>query len=156
MFWLLICYRILLGVANTPTLRLLLLFSLLAGLEAPGFHQALTQRERDQAGPAGPDCRDLPRVICSLQKGQRVAHGLGGCCLVDERRTLPPCLCPVTLEPPWENTLALEKQQWVLHPRGVPMAPITSSSLADLQAPQFRLLPASWDSLILECTQVWS
>ena len=67
---------------------------------------------------------------------------------------------PASVLSPWslhrENTLALEKQQWVLHPRGVPMAAITSSSLADLQAPQFRLLPASWDSLILECTQVWS
>ena len=78
MFWLLICARILLGVANTPILCLLPKFSLLAGLEAPGVHQALTQRERDQAGPAVPDCWDLPRVICSLQKGQRVAHGLGG------------------------------------------------------------------------------
>lgn len=95
MFWLLICYRILLRCCQHPHLAPPSPVLLLAGLEAPGFHQALTQRERDQAGPAGPDCRPTQR-ICSLQKGQRVAHGLGGCCLVDERRTLPPCLCPVT------------------------------------------------------------
>ena len=78
MFWLLICARILLRVADTLTLHLLPQFSLLVGLEAPGFHQALTQRKRDQAGLSVPDCQDLPRVICSLQKGQRAAHGLGG------------------------------------------------------------------------------
>lgn len=65
---------------------------------------------------------------------------------------------PTSVLSPWGlhglNTLALEKQQWVLHPRGVPVAASALSSLADLQAPQFRLLPASWDSLILECTQV--
>lgn len=74
--------RILPGVADIPALGLLPQVSLvppafLAALEASGFHQAQTQGVRGWARLAAPARLELPRVMRSLQRGQR-PMALGG------------------------------------------------------------------------------
>ena len=118
--------------------------------EAPGFHQAQTQRGRSWEGPealALPETTQGPLLIHDLvaPKGT-MARGFGRINILWMRgEACLPCFHPMTLGPPQGELGSMGE---VLHRRGA-LGAVNASSLADIQA-----TPILSSSSFLESTQV--